>query len=67
MGNKMRLTKKEAYGIFMDQFRENKPKYKGKIDRVAMFESWNNFTDSLHRDNLITDNQVKTWTNPFSK
>jgi hypothetical protein len=34
-------------------------------DSIMKREAWNNFIDSFHRDGLITDKQVNTWTNPF--
>jgi len=34
-------------------------------DRTMKREAWFNFIDSLHRDGLVTDKQVNTWSNPF--
>ena len=34
-------------------------------DRIMKREAWLAFIDSLHRDGLVTDKQVNTWSNPF--
>ena len=34
-----------------------------KLDRVLY---WNDFTDMLHKNNEISDNQFNNWTNPYS-
>ena len=34
-------------------------------DRIAKREAWHAFTDSLHRDQLISDKQRETWSCPF--
>ena len=66
MGKRMRLTKKEAYRIFMDQLRSNRPRGgNGRVDRIAMCKAWHNFVDSLNKDGLVTERQADTWTNPF--
>jgi hypothetical protein len=36
----------------------------GRADRPMRREAWNNFTDGLHRDGVITDHQVNTWGHP---
>ena len=36
-----------------------------KDDRIAVITDWSYHTDSLHRDNQITDWQVNNWSNPF--
>ena len=36
----------------------------GIHDVPAVREAWNNFTDALHKDGLITDRQVNTWVSP---
>ena len=33
-------------------------------DIPAVRQAWNNFTDTLRRDGLITDHQVNTWVSP---
>lgn len=37
--------------------------YRG--DKIAQREAWLNFVDSLNADNLITQRQRDTWSNPF--
>ena len=34
-------------------------------DRVAKREGWNDYTDALRKDGLITQKQYQEWTNPF--
>ena len=34
-------------------------------DRIAQREAWLCFVDTLSRDNLITQKQRDTWSNPF--
>ncbi len=67
MGKRVRLTKAEALQIFKDQLTENKARHAGKVDRVALCESWHNYVDSLCKDGLLTEKQADTWTNPFHK
>jgi len=61
-----RVTKPQALAIFNEEwanvvaagvFR--------KDDKPALRESWNNFTDSLCKDGMITDHQYNTWAQPF--
>jgi len=37
--------------------------YRG--DKVAQREAWNNYIDSLAKDQLITEKQAFNWSNPF--
>lgn len=37
----------------------------GTTDRIAQWEAWNNYTDSLCKDGLITDWQYHNWANPY--
>lgn len=36
----------------------------GRPDFIARSEAWNNFTDALCKDGLITMHQYETWTHP---
>ena len=36
-----------------------------KNDIPAKREAWNNFTDSLCKDRIISSRQYSNWTNPF--
>ena len=62
----MRLTKKQALTVFKDELKVNQESYNLIVkDKVALRESWNNYTDSLCKDGLITEHQYETWANPF--
>jgi len=64
----MKLTKQEAYNNYKETIKEfytSMRLYKKDHDKVFMREEWNIYTDSLHRENLITDYQVNNWSNPF--
>lgn len=52
------MTLKEARRIFRDEIAVNIPKH----DRPMLDEAFNNWTDSLHKDGVITDKQYNTWT-----
>jgi len=56
------ITKKQAVRLFKEAIplSEN-PTANIHEKRLA----WSVFADSLHRDKLITDYQVNSWTNPF--
>lgn len=47
---------KEGYENFTNSLRQ---------DRTAIQQDWNNYTDGLCKDKLITPNQYETWDNPF--
>ena len=34
-------------------------------DVIAKREAWNNYTDALCKEGLITNQQYDSWTNPF--
>ena len=60
------VTKQEAVAIFRENWREVLrmfPNYKG--DTIAKREEWNNFVDTLSRQDEITQRQRDNWTNPF--
>ena len=62
------LTKKTALAIFRGELAEatrNGTWTYSKADAVARREAWNNFTDSLCKDGMISDRQYDTWSNPF--
>ena len=62
----MKLTKKVALRIFKDVLNSDYVYYANiRGDKVAMRESWNNFTDGLCKDGEITESQYNTWSNPF--
>ena len=53
------MTKHQAFQLFrsIDQSPPG--------DKPWRRESWNNFTDSLCKEGLITTRQYETWTYPF--
>lgn len=55
------MTKQQA----MDEFRFFGGIESTKGDPIARREAWNNFTDSLRSDGLITLKQYETWVNPY--
>ena len=62
----MKLTKKTAVRIFKDVLNSDYVYYAHiRGDKVALRESWNNFTDSLCKDGEITDYQYNNWSNPY--
>ena len=64
----MNLTKKNALATFKEELAsmiESGAWTYSKTDVTAKREAWNNFTDSLCKDGLITDRQYDTWGNPF--
>jgi hypothetical protein len=58
------LTKKNALAIFKEELVLGA--YADiRSDKIAMRETWSNFTDSLCKDNMITMSQYERWSNPF--
>lgn len=66
-GRRVRMTKAEAVehwrqyvlpGVVAQYERG------GRRDLPARREAWNNYTDALHKDGLITAHQYNTWTHP---
>lgn len=56
-----KMTKKEALALFISEVAPTIP----RGDDVWRREAWNNFTDSLCKDRLISSHQYNTWSNPF--
>lgn len=54
------MTKREA----VEMFRAEIMPHVRASDRPAVREAWNNFTDALAKDRLITMRQYETWTHP---
>ena len=64
----MKLTKKTALAIFKEELTEatqNGTWTFSKSDVTAKREAWNNYTDGLCKDGMITEHQYDTWANPF--
>jgi hypothetical protein len=55
------MTKKQALQMFTEYIAPSIP----KGDTIARRCAWNDFTDSLCKDNEITLRQYESWTNPF--
>ena len=53
------MTYKQARREFNQRFTFD------KTDKPAASQAWCVFIDCLHRDGLITDQQVATWSNPY--
>jgi hypothetical protein len=61
-----RLTKKTALTIFKEELAIMVANGTfGKKDKIAFNQAWGIFTDSLCKDNLISQQQYDTWCNPF--
>jgi len=60
----MKLTKKNALAIFKEELVLGA--YADiRSDKIAMRETWSNFTDSLCKGNMITMSQYERWSNPY--
>lgn len=60
---KLKMNKLEA----LDQFKETHAEYmkENKGDKVAIRTAWNDYTDFLMKDGMITEKQYETWSQPF--
>ena len=59
----MKLTKAEVIKHCREAFRESPEIFRG--DSVARREYFNDYTDMLCKDKMITNHQYNTWSNPF--
>lgn len=59
----MKLTKTEVIQHCREVFRENPEIYRG--DSVAKREYYNDYTDMLCKEGMITTHQYNSWSNPF--
>ena len=62
----MKMTKVQVLSDFRQLWAdviENEPSFKGDV--CAKREEWNNYTDYLCKDGMITESQYDRWTNPF--
>ena len=55
-----RMNKRQIDANFKEHFLPHLPD-----DRIAQWEAWNNYTDSLCKDGMITDWQYHNWANPY--
>lgn len=58
------MTKKQALRLFRQEIMPELKKQHPK-DTAAYRTSWNDYTDGLHNDGLITEHQLNTWNNPY--
>ena len=57
-----KMTKTEAVKMFRELYK----RWGGRrADSIAKREEWNNWTDSLCKDGLITLKQYENWGQPF--
>lgn len=63
MTNKIKITKLEA----LDQFKEIYADFlkENWDDKIAIRTAWNDYTDMLLKDGILTENQYNTWSQPF--
>lgn len=59
------MTKREVLEQFKSDILPAIVDRYGKNDKPALCEAWNNYTDGLCKDGLITAQQYDTWANPF--
>jgi len=59
------MTKRDAIAYFEEQIMPIVLDKYGDNDHIAMREAFNDFTDGLCKDGLITDHQYNTWSNPY--
>lgn len=58
------MTKQEAVQLFKNEYSEQLGKWEN--DKTAKITAWNNYTDILCKDGLISTKQYDTWKNPFA-
>ena len=62
------MTKTEAVALFKEAvlpaIKQREQGYGNGIDEVMRREAWNNFTDSLCKNNQISDWQYENWSQP---
>ena len=60
----MKLTKAEVIAHCREVFNDPSWPYE-RGDSIAKREYFNDYTDALCKDRMITEHQYNTWTNPF--
>ena len=58
-----KMTKADVVTHCREVFRENPTQFRGDV--IAKREFFNDYTDSLCKNGVITDHQYNTWSNPF--
>jgi hypothetical protein len=56
-----RFNKRQIVAMFKEHFLP----FISKADKIAQWEAFNNYTDSLCKDGLITPWQYENWDNPY--
>jgi len=56
------MTKAQALKDFKEQIKNDS---RMKDDRIMKAEAWNDYTDMLCKDGIITQKQYDNWVNPF--
>jgi hypothetical protein len=56
-----RLNKRQIVASFREHFLPSIC----KTDRIAQWEAFNNYIDSLAKDGMITEWQASNWANPY--
>jgi len=62
----MRTTKKEVVAQFRELWADllaSEPSWRG--DSIAKRTAFNDYTDTLCKDGIITNYQYENWSNPF--
>jgi hypothetical protein len=62
-----KLTRKEILAMFKEEvlpYVKEQYEKDGRVDRIARREAFNNFTDSLFKDGMITEKTYNEY-NPF--
>lgn len=54
------ITKMQAENLFKEEYKE----LLQSKDKVAIRTCWNDFTDYLCKDGIISEKQYNTWTHP---
>lgn len=59
------MTKVEAVKLYKQENAVFIKNCKARKDSVMLRTDWNDWTDSLCKDGIITENQYNNWSNPF--
>lgn len=59
------MRKEQAVRDFKENILPELRKMYGNNDKVAIRTAWNDYTDMLCKDGIITQRQYNTWGNPF--
>lgn len=65
IGGRGHMTKAQAKADFDENIKPAIIERYGPNDRPAMAEAWNDYTDMLQKDGLISEAQYSSWANPY--